>query len=89
MPSFSHVLTLLVGFALGAAAGTVAKEKRPFKPRPTTAGVCRDLKSIHDQAKEDAAEAFEQGKINAAEKHEADAKFTKDWAQKGSCGWAS
>jgi hypothetical protein len=88
MRSFSHVLTLLVGFALGAAAGTIAKGKAD-KPRKTSAGVCSDLKLIHDQAKEEAAEAFDQGKINAAEKLEADAKFTKDWAKAGQCGWAS
>jgi hypothetical protein len=82
------LFTLLVGFALGAAASTIAKEKA-FKPKKTTAGVCRDLKLIHDQALEESTEAFEKGQVNAGEKHEADAKFTKEWANKGGCGWAS
>jgi hypothetical protein len=86
--SLSYVLTFLVGLAFGsAAAGTIAKGRGSKKP--THAKVCGDLKLIHDQALEESTEAFEKGKINAAEKHEADAKYTKDWAHKGGCSWAS
>jgi hypothetical protein len=89
MGSDSRTLfTFFVGFALGAAASTIAKGKGT-QPKKTAAGVCRDLKLIHDQAIEDSTEAFENGKVNAGEKHEADAKFTKEWANKGGCGWAS
>jgi hypothetical protein len=84
----SYMLTFLAGFAFGSAAGTIARPKGKGK-KPSRAQVCGDLKLIHDSEVADSKAADRKGDSNAAAEHAGNADFTKDWANKGGCSWAS
>jgi hypothetical protein len=84
--AFSYLLTLVVGVTLGAAVVT-ARPRQPQKP--SRAKVCGDLKLIRDGALTDAKAVDKRGDTAAADKSRADASYTKDWANRGGCSWAS
>jgi hypothetical protein len=84
----SYVLTFLAGLTLGAAVGTIAKPKGS-KKKPSRSEVCGDLKLIHDLEVADSKAADRKGNSGAAAEHAKNADFTKDWANKGGCSWAS
>jgi hypothetical protein len=80
-PSF--VFTMLAGFGLGLATGTIAR-KTAFKGRKVSPGICADLKALYDNSVDKASETS--GK--EAKQHKADAKYTKGWGKAGGCSWA-
>jgi hypothetical protein len=82
----SYVLTFLAGLAFGAVAGTIAK---PKGKKPSHAKVCGDLKLIHDLEVADSKAASRKADSAAAAEHAKNADYTKDWANKGGCSWAS
>jgi hypothetical protein len=84
--AFSYLVALVVGVALGAAV-VIARPRQPLKP--SRAKVCGDLKLIRDGALADAKAADKRGDKAAADKSRADAAYTKDWANRGGCSWAS
>ena len=83
----SYVLTFLAGLAFGSAAATIARAWGSKKP--TRAQVCGDLKLIHDSEVADSKAADRKGDSEGAAEHAGNADFTKDWANKGGCSWAS
>lgn len=87
--SLSYVVTFLAGLAFGAALGTIAKPIKPKGKKPTRGQVCGDLKLIHDLEVADSKAADRKGDSKGAAEHAKNADFTKGWANKGGCSWAS
>jgi hypothetical protein len=78
----THLLMLIVGFALGSAVGGVAR-------KPSKAQVCHDLKLIRDGERADAKAAFDRQDDKAGVEHNNNAIFTEQGAKAMGCAWAS